>query len=44
MKQPKKKLSVTIDPEIDKILEDGGFNKSKLINKLLEVYIKSKRK
>lgn len=43
--QPKKqnKLSITIDQEIDKILEDLNFNKSKLINKLLRNFISKKK-
>lgn len=36
------KLSISIDQEIDKILEDLNFNKSKLINKLLRNYISNK--
>lgn len=43
MKKPQKNLSVTIDPDVNKLLEDGGYNKSKLINKLLEAYLKEKK-
>ena len=43
MKKPQKKLSVSIDPDVNKLLEDGGYNKSKLINKLLETYLKEKK-
>jgi metal-responsive CopG/Arc/MetJ family transcriptional regulator len=40
MKKKQKSLSICIEPEVDKLLEEGGYNKSKLINKLLEVYLK----
>lgn len=43
MKKDKTKLSVTIEPKVDKLLEDGGFNKSKLINKLLEEFLGSRK-
>ena len=39
MKKSQKTLSVCIEPKINKILEDMGFNKSKLINKLLSEFI-----
>ena len=34
MKKKQKSLSICIEPEVDKLLEEGGYNKSKLINKL----------
>jgi len=40
MKKPKKKLSVSIEPKINRLLDVCGFNKSKLINKLLIGYFK----
>ena len=43
MKRPQKNLSICIDPKINKLLEDGGFNKSKLINKLLIEYLKEQK-
>jgi len=39
-RKQKKKLSVCIEPELDSVLDEGGFNKSKLINKLLIGYLK----
>jgi metal-responsive CopG/Arc/MetJ family transcriptional regulator len=39
-KKHQKKLTNAIDPELNKILEDGGYNKSKFINSLLKKYIK----
>ena len=39
-KKEQKKLTIAIEPELNKILEEGGFNKSKLINTLLKKYIK----
>jgi len=39
-RKEQKKLTIAIDPELHKILEDGGYNKSKLINSLLKNYIK----
>jgi hypothetical protein len=44
MKKPKKKLSITIEPKIDKLLENSSTNKSKLINKLLEKFLLEKWK
>lgn len=38
-KQKKSKLSITLETDVNKILEDLNFNKSKLINKLLRDYI-----
>jgi metal-responsive CopG/Arc/MetJ family transcriptional regulator len=35
----KKKLSVSISPKVKQLLEEGGYNRSKLINKLLQKYI-----
>ena len=42
-KNIQKKLSVSIDPEINSILENAGFNKSKLINKLLSDYLNKQK-
>jgi metal-responsive CopG/Arc/MetJ family transcriptional regulator len=39
-KKEQKKLTIAIAPELNKVLEDGGYNKSKLINSLLKKYIK----
>jgi metal-responsive CopG/Arc/MetJ family transcriptional regulator len=39
-----KRLSVTIEPEVNKVLEDTAANKSKLINKLLRAYLIKKGK
>jgi len=33
--QEKENITITISKEINNILEDGDYNKSKLINKLL---------
>lgn len=38
------KLRIVLDPEIIKKLEEGKYNKSKLIDSLLSYYIKSKEK
>ena len=43
-KTNKIKLSVTIEPDILKVLEEYGFNRSKLINKLLKTYLNKKTK
>ena len=44
MKEPKK-ISIALSPEIIKLLEDGKFNKSKLIDSLLtEHFTKEKKK
>jgi hypothetical protein len=40
MKRNKPKLSITISPEISKKLEKGKYNKSKLIDSLLDDYFK----
>lgn len=39
-KKEKKSLSITIDPEVNQILDDKSINKSKLINSLLKKYLK----
>lgn len=42
MKNPlKKKLCVSIDPDVNIKLEEGAINKSKLINMLLKKYIQN---
>jgi hypothetical protein len=43
MKKPKKKLTITLDPDVVKHLEDGGFNKSRFINKILEAYLQKEK-
>ena len=44
MKKEKKKLTIAIEPEILKKIDEGDFNRSKLINKLLRKYLKIKDK
>lgn len=39
MQKQKKSLSISIDPEINDILESKSINKSKLINTLLREYL-----
>ena len=39
-RKSQKKLTIAIEPELEKILDEGGYNKSKLINTLLKKYIK----
>jgi len=39
-----KKFSVTIDRELNEILEDNQYNKSGLINKLMTEYFKKNKK
>jgi hypothetical protein len=36
------KISIALDPEVLKKLDEGKFNKSKLINSLLTEYFKNK--
>lgn len=38
------KISIALAPEILKALEDGNYNKSKLIDSLLTEYFKNKSK
>ncbi len=40
--EEKKKISVTLSPELLKKLEDGKYNKSKLIDSLLSEHFKNK--
>ena len=42
MKNKPKKISIALDPEILKKLDEGKFNKSKLIDSLLSEYFKNK--
>jgi hypothetical protein len=44
MKKEKTHVSIVLDPEILKKLEEGNFNKSKLIDSLLEKYFKNREK
>lgn len=39
-----KKISVALDPEVLKKLEEGNYNKSKLIDSLLSDYFNSQKK
>lgn len=43
MKRPLKKLSISLDPQVNYILEEGGFNKSKVINQLLKKYLEKNK-
>lgn len=43
-KQTFKSISIVLDPEILKKLEEGKYNKSKLIDSLLDSYFKNKKK
>lgn len=43
-KKTYKKISVAIDPEVLKKLEEGNYNKSKLIESLLADYFNSLEK
>ena len=38
------KISIVLDPSILKKLEEGKYNKSKLIDSLLDNYFKNKKK
>lgn len=38
------KISIALDPEIFKKLDEGNFNKSKLIDSLLSEYFKKRKK
>lgn len=39
-----KSISIVLDPEIIKKLEEGNYNKSKLIDSLLANYFESQKK
>lgn len=39
-KKTYKKISIALDPEIIKLLEEGNYNKSKLIDSLLSDFFK----
>ncbi len=43
-KKQYKKISIVLEPEILKKLEEGKFNKSKLIDSLLDDYIIKQKK
>jgi len=43
-KKETKKMSIAISPEIEKKLEEGNYNKNKLINNLLRKYLKDNKK
>ena len=42
-KKTYKKLRIVLDPEILKKLDEGKYNKSKLIDSLLDNYIKNQK-
>ena len=42
--EEKTHISIVLDPEILQKLEEGNFNKSKLIDSLLEKYFKKREK
>jgi len=45
MKQDKQIIGITISPELLKLIEDGNYNRSKLIDSLLtEHFAKEKKK
>ena len=43
MKKEQKKITISIDPVLHKKLEKEGYNKSKIINLLLEKYFQRKK-
>lgn len=43
-KKDYKSISIVLDPEIHQKLEDGKYNKSKLIDSLLDDYFKKQKK
>jgi hypothetical protein len=42
-KKSQKSLSISIEPSVYKILDEGGYNKSKFINNLLKDYIQKEK-
>jgi hypothetical protein len=44
MKVGKKEIKIAISPEVAKKLEEGDYNKNKLINRLLREYLQKKQK
>jgi len=44
MKQDKQIIGVTISPELLKLIEDGKYNRSKLIDDLLTEHFNKKKK
>lgn len=44
MNKTKSKINITINRDIDEKLEENNYNKSKLINSLLEKWIKFDKK
>lgn len=44
MSKNKTKINITVNKEIDEELENGKYNKSKLINSLLTEWLKSDKK
>ena len=43
-KKEYKKISIVLNPEIIKKLDEGKYNKSKLIDSLLDEYLKKQNK
>lgn len=43
MDKKSEKINISIDNEIKKKLDDGDYNKSKLINRLLEEWLKTEK-
>ena len=42
-KKPYEKLNIVVEPIVFQKLEDGKYNKSKLIDSLLDIYFKNKK-
>ena len=42
-KKELKSISIALDPEINKKLDEGKYNRSKLIDSLLDEYFKNKK-
>jgi hypothetical protein len=38
------KFTITVDPEIEKKLNEGSYNCNKLVNELLKKYLEKKQK
>lgn len=43
-KKETKQITIVISPEVAEKLEEGDYNKNKLINKLLKEYLKKSKK
>jgi len=44
MKIGTKQINIVLSPEIIEKLEDGNYNKNKLVNKLLKEYLQKNKK